>query len=31
MALLISKLQQMGDVQGNPPVTKFIDLQWCAK
>lgn len=31
MALLISKLEQMGDVNGNPPVTKFIDQQWCVK
>jgi ABC-type nitrate/sulfonate/bicarbonate transport system substrate-binding protein len=31
MTLLISKLEQMGDVHGNPPVTKFIDQQWCAK
>jgi ABC-type nitrate/sulfonate/bicarbonate transport system substrate-binding protein len=29
MKVLISKLEQSGDVQGNPPVEKFIDRQWC--
>jgi len=31
MEVLISKLEQSGDVRGTPPVTKFIDRQWCPK
>jgi NitT/TauT family transport system substrate-binding protein len=31
MQVLISKLEQSGDVQGNPPVSKFIDREWCPK
>lgn len=29
MEVLISKLEQSGDVHGKPPVEKFIDRQWC--
>jgi ABC-type nitrate/sulfonate/bicarbonate transport system substrate-binding protein len=31
MEVLIAKLEQSGDVHGNPPVSKFIDRQWCPK
>lgn len=31
MEVLISKLEQSGDVHDKPPVTKFIDRQWCPK
>jgi ABC-type nitrate/sulfonate/bicarbonate transport system substrate-binding protein len=31
MEVLISKLEQSGDVHGKPPATKFIDRQWCPK
>ena len=29
MKVLIAKLAEMGDVQGDPPVAKFIDQEWC--
>lgn len=28
---LISMLEKTGDVKGNPPVSKFIDTEWCPK
>jgi ABC-type nitrate/sulfonate/bicarbonate transport system substrate-binding protein len=31
MEVLLRKLEQMGDVSGKPPVSKFIDTQWCPK
>jgi ABC-type nitrate/sulfonate/bicarbonate transport system substrate-binding protein len=31
MKNLVSMLENMGDLAGNPPVTKFIDTQWCPK
>jgi ABC-type nitrate/sulfonate/bicarbonate transport system substrate-binding protein len=31
MEVLISKLEQSGDVHGTPPVANFIDREWCPK
>jgi ABC-type nitrate/sulfonate/bicarbonate transport system substrate-binding protein len=31
MKVLIKMLQDMGDLKGNPPVSKFVDTQWCPK
>jgi hypothetical protein len=31
MTNLVSMLGKIGDLTGNPPVSKFIDTQWCPK
>jgi NitT/TauT family transport system substrate-binding protein len=31
MEVLLKMLEQMGDVSGKPPLTKFVDKQWCPK
>jgi ABC-type nitrate/sulfonate/bicarbonate transport system substrate-binding protein len=31
MKVLISMLEKTGDIQGDPPMSKFIDQEWCPK